>query len=134
MKTALSLLRCRCNYSQAAAARAVGVSRQVLSAWESGTKSIPPSRLNQLANLFGVEPILLTEQNLAQVEQLCDRPIFSRIFEGRQVFSFSPSPKRSVDLEAPSKTRPEERGTALVNRKHKLLAEADMHLSFTPGH
>ena len=66
MKTALYLIRSRCNYSQAMAAKAIGVSRQMLGAWESGAKALPPARQEQLAALFGIEPELLTEYSLEQ--------------------------------------------------------------------
>lgn len=133
MKTALALLRSRCNYSQALAARALGVSRQVLGAWESGAKSIPVARQDQIARLLGVDRDLITEPDLDQVAAFCDRPMFSHTFEGRQVFSFSPAPESRVYLEGPAAVRPEERGAALMNRKHAMFVELDALLSFTPG-
>lgn len=133
MKTALALLRSRCNYSQALAARALGVSRQVLSAWESGGKPIPSARQDQIARLLGIDRALLSEPDLDRVAAFCDRPMFSHTFEKRQVFSFSPAPQSRVYLEGPAAVRPEEQGTALMSRKHALLAELDALLSFTPG-
>ena len=41
MKTALAVIRTRCNYSQTVLASALGLSRQVVSAWENGNKKIP---------------------------------------------------------------------------------------------
>ena len=57
MKTALAVIRTRCNYSQTVLASALGLSRQVVSAWENGNKKIPEGRLAELASLFGVRII-----------------------------------------------------------------------------
>lgn len=134
MKTALYLIRSRCNYSQAMAAKAIGVSRQMLGAWESGAKALPPARQEQLAALFGIEPELLTEYSLEQVEDFCDRPMFSHTVQGRQVFSFCPTSESRVYLEGPGKIRPEEQGTALMNHKHRLMEQLEESLRLTPGH
>ena len=45
MKTALAVIRTRCNYSQTTLASVLGLSRQVVSAWENGNKKIPEGRL-----------------------------------------------------------------------------------------
>ena len=63
MKTALYYIRTRCNYSQGMVARELDVSRQMLSAWENGTKTIPKARKEELAMLFGVPVEILEEQD-----------------------------------------------------------------------
>ena len=90
MKTALAVIRTRCNYSQTVLASVLGLSRQVVSAWENGNKKIPEGRLTELALLFGVPVTLLTTKELDVVERWCDRPVFPTQKQGRQVFSFEP--------------------------------------------
>ena len=79
MKTALYYIRTRCNYSQGMVARELDVSRQMLSAWENGTKTIPKARKEELAMLFGFvsEP---TEEHSRSIvaERISSRFIFFR--------------------------------------------------------
>lgn len=48
--------RVRCNMTQAFVAEAVGVSRQAVSKWESGTSEPSTSNLLALAKLFEISP------------------------------------------------------------------------------
>lgn len=77
MKTAIYHIRTRCNYSQSMAAREIGVSRQMFSAWEHGDKPIPDTRKQALSALFGVPVSILTEKDEAKVLAFCDRPVFT---------------------------------------------------------
>lgn len=133
MKTPLSIIRTRCNYSQSLAAQAVGVSRQMFSVWESGAKAIPPARLEQLAQLFGVHVDLLSQQDLEAVEHFCDRPMFSHVVQGRQVLSFAPTGHGRIYLGSPGPSRPEERGMTVLNRKNRSLQALERHLTLKPG-
>ena len=69
MKTALAVIRTRCNYSQTTLASVLGLSRQVVSAWGNGNKKIPEGRLAEIASLFGVPAALLTAEELDVVER-----------------------------------------------------------------
>ena len=80
MKTALMVIRTRCNYSQTVLSSVLGLSRQVVSAWENGYKKIPEGRLAELASLFGVPTALLTTENLEVVEHWCDKSRDGRCF------------------------------------------------------
>ena len=73
MKSALYHIRTRCNYSQGMVARELGVSRQILSFWESGTKAIPKTRKTELAQLFGVPESILeeNEESIVAAERHC---------------------------------------------------------------
>ena len=71
MKTALYYIRTRCNYSQGMVARELDVSRQMLSAWENGTKTIPKARKEELAMLFGVPVEILEEQDGSTIQSYC---------------------------------------------------------------
>lgn len=133
MKTALFMIRTRCNYSQSLAAQTVGVSRQLFSAWESGTKQIPTVRKEQLARLFGIDAALLSVSDLTKVEQFCDRPMFSHVIHGRQVFSFAPVGAPRIYLGAPDLHRPEERGNIAIARKNAILQSLDQQITLKPG-
>lgn len=92
MKTALYHIRTRCNYSQSMAARELQVSRQIFSAWEQGKKQIPEGRKAMLASLFGVPIQILDTENEAEIQDFCDRPMFSTICQGKAgLFFLSPS-------------------------------------------
>ena len=67
MRTALYYIRSRCNYSQSMVARELHVSRQMLSAWENGTKPIPNARKAELADMFGIEKEKLDETDIKAV-------------------------------------------------------------------
>lgn len=122
MKTALFLIRTRCNYSQVFLAAVLGVSRQVISAWENGSKKLPDHRAKELAGLFGVPLTLLTQPDPSDVERWCDRPLFPRLIQGRQVFSFEPveqSPQ--VVVLPPDAPMPADKSRELVACRNQML-------------
>ena len=124
MKTALSVIRRRCNYSQAMLAEVIGVSRQLICAWENGSKKLPNDRAAELAALFGIPSDILKEDALQKVEQWCDRPLFSNEKNGRQVFSFEPvehgiSP--NVFLSPPGDDMPAARSRELMLKRNSIL-------------
>ena len=133
MKTALYHIRTRCNYSQSMAARELGVSRQMFSAWELGDKPIPAVRQQALSDLFGVPVSMLEEKDEAKVLAFCDRPMFTAACGGKQVFSFLPPDKRSrVFLGHPTETRPEEQCKLLLSQKAELLGKIGRLFQFAP--
>lgn len=128
MKTALSIIRTRCNYSQAALAESIGVSRQMVCAWENGGKKLPDSRADELAVLFGVPSAILKEDDLQKVEQWCDRPLFPAEKQGRQVFSFEPadgSANYGVFLLRPEDPVPAVRSRELALKRNAVLQSLD---------
>lgn len=122
MKTALSVVRTRCNYSQAILAEAIGVSRQLVCAWENGSKKLPDTRIAELTDLFGVPSDLLKENDLEKVKQWCDRPMFSTEIHGRQVFSFEPAGcVPEIFLTSPHVPMPAVRSRALAQKRNLIL-------------
>lgn len=122
MKTALSVIRARCNYSQAILAETIGVSRQLVCAWENGSKKLPDNRIAELAALFGVPSAILKENDLEKVEQWCDRPMFSAEIHGRQVFSFEPSGcETEIFLTSPNAPMPAARSRELAQKRNLIL-------------
>ena len=135
MKTALYYIRTRCNYSQGMVAGELDVSRQMLSAWENGTKTIPKARKEELAMLFGVTVEILEEQDGSTIRSYCDRPMFCCVCQGRQVFSFRPKSDHSrVWLETPREDRPEARCRELMDRKNAVLELINQTMRFDPEH
>ena len=133
MKTAIYHIRTRCNYSQSMAARELGVSRQMFSAWEHGDKPIPDIRKQSISALFGVPVSILEETDEAAVLSFCDRPMFSTTCQGKQVFSFLPPKKQTrVFLGVPTATRPEEQCKILMSQKAALLEKLDRLFQFDP--
>jgi len=126
MRTALYYIRSRCNYSQSMVARELHVSRQMFSAWENGTKSIPNARKAELADMFGIEKEKLDETDEAVILAYCDQPMFSRICQGKQVFSFAPEYRHSrVFLGIPQESPPGEQCKDLMSRKNKIMERID---------
>ena len=135
MKSALYHIRTRCNYSQGMVARELGVSRQILSFWESGTKAIPKTRKTELAQLFGVPESILEENEESIVREYCDRPMYCCVCQGRQVFSFRPKSEHlRVSLAAPGDIRPDERCRELLDRKNAALDKIEKAVRFDPQH
>ena len=72
----LKIIRIQCNYSVGELAAEIGISRQMISAWENGKKSIPESRKMQLAEYFGVEPELIGEINEQKKRDIVNRTFY----------------------------------------------------------
>lgn len=133
MKTAIYHIRTRCNYSQSMAAREIGVSRQMFSAWEHGEKPIPDIRKKSISALFGVPVSILEEADETTVLAFCDRPMFTTTCQGKQAFSFLPPEKQArVFLGVPTATRPEEQCKMLMSQKADLLEKIDRLFQFEP--
>lgn len=72
----LHYIRNKCNLSLSELADKLGVTRQMVSAWENGRKSIRESRLHELSKIFGIEEELLGEISEAQLADIDNRPLF----------------------------------------------------------
>jgi len=59
----LKMWREKLGYSQEKLAEYLGISRENISYFENGDREIPVKHLEKLANLFGVEPMVLMEEN-----------------------------------------------------------------------
>ena len=59
----LKMWREKLGYSQEKIAEYLGISRENISYFENGDREIPIKHLEKLANLFGIEPIVLMEEN-----------------------------------------------------------------------
>ena len=94
----LKIIRIQCNYSVGELAAEIGVSRQMISAWENGKKSIPESRKMQLAEYFGVEPELIGEINEQKKRDIVNRTFYRWRNDKAEHFRFKP---QKEDAEEP---------------------------------
>jgi transcriptional regulator with XRE-family HTH domain len=88
----LKLIRTKCNYSQAALAEKLGVSRQAINMWENAKKAIPDKRKEELCEFFGIENAdWLDEIDDETVDEICDTPMYKGLDEVSEHFHFSPT-------------------------------------------
>lgn len=72
----LRFIRTQCNISLSDLAMALGVSRQMVSAWENEKKDLSEKRKNQLSEFFGIEPIYFGEINDEDKEKILGKAMF----------------------------------------------------------
>lgn len=70
----LCYIRTQCNFSQNYLAEKLGVTRQLISAWEKGEKNISDKRLKQLSEFFGVKEPVFTNFSPEMKTELKDVP------------------------------------------------------------
>lgn len=67
----LKFIRTRCNYSQAALAEMLNVSRQAINMWETSKKPIPEPRRTEICEIFGIEnPAWLDEIDEETIKEI----------------------------------------------------------------
>ncbi len=73
----LRLIRTICNFSQAALADKLGVSRQAINMWENARRSIPGERKQQLCDFFGIQDASWLDEISEETRNLiCQQPMF----------------------------------------------------------
>ena len=108
----LKFIRKQCNFSLSGLADYIGVSRQIISAWENGVKEIPRKRRQQLAQFFGIEEGFFGEITEEEKQVLLDKAMFSykkgtenayryipEDENGKQTFHFIKERQLSIDEE-----------------------------------
>lgn len=108
----LKFIRKQCNFSLSGLADYIGVSRQIISAWENGVKEIPRKRKQQLAQFFGIEEGFFGEITEEEKQVLLDKAMFSykkgtenayryipEDENGKQTFHFIKERQLSIDEE-----------------------------------
>ncbi len=73
----LKFIRKQCNFSLSGLAEYLGVSRQIISAWENGIKEIPDKRKKQLSQFFGIDEDFFGEITEEEKQILLDKAMFS---------------------------------------------------------
>lgn len=94
----LKFIRTRCNYSQAALAEQLNVSRQAVNMWENSKKNLSDSRKKELRDFFGLDNDdwfeEIDESIAKEIEKL---PLYRIHDETSEHFHFSPQ-KESMKL------------------------------------
>ncbi len=91
----LKIIRTRCNLSINEIADVLGVSRQLISAWENGRKIVSEKRRKQLSDFFGIEETLFGEINEEQKTYIIEKAMFKHKYHSKDIFKFKP--KDDVD-------------------------------------
>lgn len=87
----LKFIRTRCNYSQAALAEQLNVSRQAINMWESSKKSLSEKRKKELMLFFGLENSdWFCEIDNETVKKIQALPLYRVVGEASEHFHFSP--------------------------------------------
>lgn len=86
----LKCIRTQCNFSLSDLATRLGVSRQMISAWENGRRKIPIKRLAQLSDFFGIEQDYFGEISDSQKELLLNKAMFRYVGENEEHFLYKP--------------------------------------------
>lgn len=89
----LKFIRRQCNFSLGMLAEKLGVTRQMISAWESGKKDISSARKQQLEEFFGVDKSLFAEISKEQKQLLLKKAMF-RYNDGEETYRYKPDIKR----------------------------------------
>lgn len=94
----LKFIRKQCNFSLSGLANHIGVSRQMISAWENGTKTIPPKRKTQLANFFGISEEFFGEISEKEKQFLLDKAMFSYNNGDEQSYRYIPENEKGKQV------------------------------------
>lgn len=107
----LKCIRTQCNFSLNDLSERIGVSRQLISAWENGKKEIPLTRKKQLSEFFGIETDFFEDISEAKKAELLERAMFRYVEDGTETYRYKPQeqdkeivnayfmPERSVSLD-----------------------------------
>lgn len=93
----LKFIRIQCNLSRSSIAKKIGVSRQLIGAWENGKKNIPEKRKEQLAKYFGIDKKYFESIDEKDKEKLIYMQMYRWNKNGEEFFLFRQN-KESKDL------------------------------------
>lgn len=109
----LKFIRTQCNLSLNHVARALNVSRQIVSAWENGKKDIPDERKEQLSNYFGLNARYFDEIDETQKNEILGTAMYRWNHGGDDFFLFRPDEASQRVLKGLCTFEQEERKTLL---------------------
>ncbi len=84
----LKFIRTRCNISLSELANVLGVSRQHISAWENGVKSISQPRLSQLSEYFGIDEKYFGKITEDDKKFIINKSLYRRQDNDKEVYCF----------------------------------------------
>lgn len=107
------MIRRRCNYTIGSFAKEIGVSRQIVSEWESGNKAIPQKRKEQISQLLGISEELIGEITSEQQEEIINKAMFTHddgntcvfnyiiptLIDNEHIFAFFMEPNHTPQIE-----------------------------------
>ena len=96
----LKYIRNRCNLSLNDLSDYLGITRQALSAWETGKKPIPPSRQKQLSEFFGIEADFFGDITEEKKKILLEKAMFRYIEDGKEYYKYKPKTADTLNGES----------------------------------
>lgn len=127
----LRYIRNKCNLSLSELADKLGVTRQMVSAWENGRKAIPANRLKELSIIFGIEEEYLGEIEEAQLSDVDNRQVYLIRKPGKEEYRFDDigGAEESIFPLSGEHTLDEEY-IEVKKYRRRLMDEIQKHLSF----
>lgn len=87
----LKFIRKRCNYSQAALANELNVSRQAIYMWENSKKTLPDTRKKMLCDFFGLTNLnYFDEISTNDAKELSELKLYPYKCDGSEKYKFTP--------------------------------------------
>lgn len=86
----LTYIRIRCNISQSFLAQKLGVTRQAVNLWENSDAPLPPRRLKQLSEFFGIGERYFCELTEEMTQEINATPVYLHEEEGHSYYCFVP--------------------------------------------
>ncbi len=136
----LKIIRTRCNLSLNEIADILGVSRQLVSAWENGRKTISKRRSKQLSEFFGVDECFFGEITEEQKQQLDGKAMFLFRYHDKDIFKYKPEEsvedisRVSVYFRRNDETSLSEEYNKLKKQQEDTVEKIDMFIGKKLGH
>ena len=99
MTNGLRYIRNRCNLSMTDLAKHLGLSRQVIGAWETGKKTIPDKRLEELSDFFGIGKEFFGPLSDESKKYLQEKAMFTYIENDKEYYKYKPHKENSLEGE-----------------------------------
>lgn len=87
----LKYIRMRCNLSLADLAKHIGVSRQIISAWENGSRGISEKNRKKLSNFFGIDATYFGTISEENQEEILNKAMYLQKDNGKVYYRYASS-------------------------------------------
>lgn len=126
----LKFIRTRCNLSVAELADHIDVSRQIISAWENGTRGISSKNKKKLETFFGIDSKYFGEISEEDHKDILFIPMFRYSDGDKEYFKFKPSSlDDKYEFLGDCDKSLDDRINEANKTKRELLSEIDIFLS-----
>ena len=131
----LKYIRTQCNFSLGELAKRLGVSRQMISAWENGKKEISKQRREQLAEFFGIDADFFDDITEEQKRQLLGKAMFRCVADGTETYRYRPGQETDTDFAyfIPERRQSLDEEYVQLQRQQKQLLERIGQMISGPG-